>query len=122
MGGELVPQKRQRLKDSQPSHGIAYETAFLADADGGKTKPGGSDAGAEILVIGPDIASILNQSRLRIRLLPEEKKVSVLKLVKELIIGFGDGARRGRGRWMRILLLDLVLRTLLTCRSQSEDA
>src|ERR1700728_691911 len=95
MRGQLVPEEGKCLNDSLPGQGITYEPAFLANADGGQAKPGGNDAGTETRVIGPDIAPVLNQAGLRVTLFPEEKEVSLLKLVQKLIVGGGDLARRG---------------------------
>jgi hypothetical protein len=96
---------------------MAYESPIFGNADGCQAKASGSDAGAETRVIDPNIASILNQSRLRIRLLPEEEEVSAFQLVKKLIVGGGDGTWKGWGRRVRILLLGMMLGPVLARRA-----
>ena len=71
-------------------------------------KPVDAMLAARLVILGADVAAILDQARLRICLLPEEEKVGLLQGVEELVLQLRNGSRQrrlGRGflPWTRTL-------------------
>src|ERR1700722_765004 len=109
MRGQLVKQKRESLDHAQARLGAANKPSLLANAKRSQSKTCRGDARHDARVFHLYIRAVLGQPRFRVRLLPEEKKIRLLKLVEKLTVLRGKRSGRRRGSGARVLLAALLL-------------
>ncbi len=81
-----VQKGAKRKRNAVARVSVIDVTAFLPDADGGETEPGGGDAGEHVLSARTDAGAIPGQTGKRTGLFPEEKKIGIFQIVEKAIV------------------------------------
>lgn len=86
MDGHFLPKETQGSKNAITGIGQGNIAALVANAESGKAKPGGGNAGDASIVRPANGAPILHQPVVRIGLFPEELKISFFEILQKFII------------------------------------
>jgi hypothetical protein len=82
----FLPQKTKRVEGAPASFGVSHVAPLVADAKRSQPETRRSDAPQVALIRLADIASVADETRIRVRLFPKKSKICSFEFLKQGVI------------------------------------